>query len=172
MSAGRGAWLSYRRESGSSVAACPSAGRPLPPDLVEVSCPAAPKGAGLVSVRTEDDVAQPLWEAVEALEETGVRDTGGCDVLRAAPAAARSQPEDEAADRVNVKPSRGSGQGMPAELEDARIACLERAGITLEYGLGQTARSRFWWEQHPDGGHAGRTRSRIARIAHDVCAPC
>lgn len=38
---------------------------------------------------------------------------------------------------------------MPAELEDARIACLEWAGITLEYGLGQTARSRFWWEQHP-----------------------
>lgn len=113
--------------------------------------PGAPGGAVLVSVQTEDDVAQPLWETVEALEETGLRVTDVRDVLRVATGAARARPEDEAAARVNAKLGRRPGHALLPELEQARIAWLERAGITPDRGLEQTAQIRVWWEHHPDG---------------------
>ncbi|MFI5857321.1 hypothetical protein [Streptomyces parvulus] len=113
--------------------------------------PGAPGGAVLVSLQTEEDIAQALWETVEALEETGLRVTEVRDVLRAASPAAEAQPEDEAAALVNNNLGRRPGRELLVELEHARRAWLERAGITLERGLEQTAQIRVWWEQHPLG---------------------
>lgn len=126
--------------------------------------PGAPAGAVLVSLQTEDDVARPLWDAVEALEESGIRVTEVRNVVRQATSVSGARAADDAAAAVNTRLARRPGHELLADLETARTSWLERAGITTEPGLEQVAQIRVWWEQFPDGDDGSGQLRKLAAL--------
>ncbi|MFD4376621.1 hypothetical protein [Streptomyces sp. NPDC058486] len=117
----------------------------------DLAWPQAPGGAVLAYTRTEGDPEAALWEAVEALEETGVRVTLVDGLGRHGADEASYRAEDAVKAALNGRLAARPNHRLLEELEAAKAAWLVRAGITVEAGLERTAQMRQWWERFPAG---------------------